>query len=78
MKKAFTLLELLVTIVIIALLGALLIPTMGRAREFARRAQCTNNLRQHGIAWYLYLDDHDEYFPVVGHSSGYGGKAGDY
>ena len=62
-KKAFTLIELLVVIAIIGLLGAFLLPVLGRAREGARRAQCANNLRQHGIAWYLYLDDHDERFP---------------
>jgi len=63
-KRAFTLIELLVVIVIIGLLAAFLIPAMGSARESARRAQCANNLRQHGIAWYLYLDDHNDCFPV--------------
>ena len=62
-KRAFTLIELLVVIVIIGLLMALLFPVAGRAREAARRAMCANNLRQHGIAWYLYLDDHNECFP---------------
>ncbi len=62
-KKAFTLIELLVVILVIGILAAFLVPAMGRAREGARRAQCTNNLRQIGIAWYLYLDDHDEHFP---------------
>ena len=65
-KKAFTLIELLVVIAIIGLLGALLIPTIGRVRESARRVQCVNNLRQHGIAWYLYLDDHNDRFPRIG------------
>ncbi len=62
-KKAFTLLELLVVIVILGILAAILFPALGRAREGARRAQCTNNLRQIGIAWWLYLDDHEEKFP---------------
>ena len=80
----FTLLELLVVIVIIGLLAAFLLPVLGRAREGARRAQCANNLRQHGIAWYLYLDDHNDCFPkwlwVGGSTSAFsftfGGKAG--
>jgi len=63
-KRAFTLIELLVVIVIIGLLAAFLMPAMGSARESARRAQCANNLRQHGVAWYLYLDDHNYCFPV--------------
>ena len=62
-KKAFTLLELLVVIAIVGVSIALLFPVFGRAREGARRAQCANNLRQMGIAWHLYLDDHDQVFP---------------
>ncbi len=63
MKKGFTLIELLVVISIVALIAGLLLPVLRRAREAGRRAQCANNLRQHGIAWHLYLDDHDEKFP---------------
>ena len=83
-KKAFTLIELLVVIAILGVILALLFPAMGRVREGARRAQCANNLRQHGIAWYLYIDEHDERFPPYGDppSGGYawpytyGGKQG--
>jgi len=64
-RNAFTLIELLVVIVIIGLLAGLLLPVMGRAREGARRAMCVNNLRQHGVAWYLYLDDHNDCFPKI-------------
>ena len=60
-KKAFTLLELLVVIAIIGTLLAILIPTLGRTREEVRRAQCVNNLRQHGVAWYLYLDNSSQH-----------------
>ena len=62
-KKAFTLIELLVIIFILGILGAILMPAMSSAREGARRAQCANNLRQHGIAWHLYLDDNNYCFP---------------
>ena len=70
-NRAFTLIELLVVIVVIGLLLALIIPAMGAAREGARRAMCANNLRQIGIAWHLYLDDHNDCFPK------YGGPASD-
>jgi prepilin-type N-terminal cleavage/methylation domain-containing protein/prepilin-type processing-associated H-X9-DG protein len=53
-RRGFTLVELLVVITIIAMLMALLIPVVGRAREAARRLQCTNNQEQIGKAMYLY------------------------
>jgi prepilin-type N-terminal cleavage/methylation domain-containing protein/prepilin-type processing-associated H-X9-DG protein len=62
----FTLIELLVVIAILGILIAIILPVMGRIREGARRAQCANNLRQHGIAWHLYLNDHDDKFPSEG------------
>jgi prepilin-type N-terminal cleavage/methylation domain-containing protein/prepilin-type processing-associated H-X9-DG protein len=58
-KKAFTLIELLVVIAIIALLMAILIPTLHRAREQGARAACLSNLRQLTLAWLLYAEDND-------------------
>lgn len=64
-RCAFTLIELLVVIAIIAILAAILFPVFARAREAARRTTCTSNLRQHGQALNMYLQDYDETFPVA-------------
>ena len=58
-EKAFTLIELLVVISIIALLMAILLPSLGKAREQARRATCMANLRSIGQGIYLYAHDND-------------------
>jgi len=62
-KDGFTLIELLVVIAIIAILAAMLLPALARAREKGRQAQCISNLKQILLAAHMYANDCDGYLP---------------
>jgi prepilin-type N-terminal cleavage/methylation domain-containing protein/prepilin-type processing-associated H-X9-DG protein len=62
-QRGFTLIELLVVIVIIALLAAILLPALGRAREAARRASCQGNLKQFATVFHIYSAENKGLLP---------------
>ena len=62
-RRAFSLIEILVVIAIIAILAAILFPAFARARENARRTSCQSNLKQIGLGIMQYTQDYDERYP---------------
>jgi len=69
-RSAFTLVELLVVVAIIALLVSILLPTLGRAKEQARIVSCMSNLKALGLSYTFYTMEHNDWYPG---SAAYGG-----
>jgi prepilin-type N-terminal cleavage/methylation domain-containing protein len=65
LRRGFTLIELLVVIAIIAILAALLLPALARAKAKAQRTACLNDAKQMGLAFTMWGDDHSDRYPSV-------------
>lgn len=70
-RQAFTLIELLVVVAIIALLIAILLPSLSKARETAKALVCATQQRQILIGVHMFANDHDQYIIPVGHGAGW-------
>ncbi len=69
-KKGFTLIELLVVIAIIALLLAILMPALRKAKQIARDVICRSNLKQWSLIWKMQTDDNNSKFPRLDPATG--------
>ncbi|HEX5175937.1 MAG TPA: type II secretion system protein, partial [Chthoniobacteraceae bacterium] len=75
---AFTLLELLVIVGVVALLAAIALPVLARTKSAGRMTVCVSNLKQWGIATHVFASDHDDFLPPDGSPNGTSTKSGWY
>ena len=68
--KAFTLLEVIVVVLFLAVVAAVLFPVFARPREISHRPSCQSNLKQLGLGFVQYVQDYDEKFPPVSNANG--------
>ena len=74
--RAFTLIELMVVVAIIAILIAILLPSLARARQQAYQVKCAANLKGIGLGIFYYVNDHNGYLPLVASGFWFGTDAG--